>query len=132
MEIIGIGIDITECERIGRMLSNHGDHFLDHVFTDREREYCNVRKRSEEHFTGRWAAKEAVLKALGTGWITGITWRDVEIINEPGGRPIIRLSGGAKAIAEEKGIDEILISISHCRSHAVANATAIGHEKTST
>lgn len=120
----GIGTDIIECERIQRMLDRHGDHFVRRVFTEQEIRYCSDRKSSDQHFAGRWAAKEAILKALGTGWIAGIAWTDVEILNEPGGRPMVRLHGGALKTAEEKGITEILISISHCKSHATAFAVA--------
>lgn len=125
MRIIGIGTDITECARIARMLEKHPEHFTRRVFTEIELDYCARRNNRVEHFTGRWAAKEAVLKALGTGWITGITWRDVEVVNEAGGKPTIRLFGGALAAADRRGIDDVQISISHCPSHAVAFAVAV-------
>ncbi|MDR2706389.1 MAG: holo-ACP synthase [Planctomycetaceae bacterium] len=125
MDIIGIGTDIIECERIDRMIQRHGNHFVDRVFTKQEIHYCTDRKSSDQHFAGRWAAKEAVLKALGTGWISGIAWTDVEVLNENTGKPQIKLHGGAKKIATEKKITEIHISISHCKSHAIAFATAI-------
>ncbi|MDR3197585.1 MAG: holo-ACP synthase [Planctomycetaceae bacterium] len=125
MNIIGIGTDIIECERIERMVLRHGSHFTDRVFTEQEIRYCTDRKSSDQHFAGRWAAKEAVLKALGTGWISGIAWTDVEVINESGGMPRVHLHGGAAQIAGEKQISEIQISISHCKSHAVAFAAAL-------
>ena len=128
MRIIGIGTDITECVRIEKMLQRHGAHFLEHVFTEREISYSSSKKRSSEHFAGRWAAKEAVLKALGTGWIGGITWKDVEVVNEIGGRPRIVLCGGAQATADQLGISEVQISISHCSSHAIAYAVAVGED----
>ena len=78
-----------------------------------------------QHFAGRWAAKEAVLKALGTGWRRGISWRDIEIRNAPGGRPQTLLQGGALDVAERLGIECVLVSISHCRSHATAYAVAL-------
>ena len=124
MRIVGIGTDITECARIEKMIQRHEAHFLEHVFTEREIRYSSSKKRATEHFAGRWAAKEAVLKALGTGWIGGITWKDVEVVNEIGGRPKIVLHAGAQNIAEQLGITEILISISHCSSHAIAYAVA--------
>ena len=109
------------------MLQRHPESFTERVFTDAENAYCSQGKRqSTEHYTGRWAAKEAILKALGTGWSSGITWRDIEILNEPGGKPFVRLTGAAAEIARNKGISEIQISISHCTSHAVAFAVAIG------
>ena len=125
MKIIGIGTDITECNRIENMIDKHRDHFLRHVFTEQEIAYSSTKKRSAEHFAGRWAAKEAMLKAIGTGWISGITWKDVEIRNEPGGKPSIELSGGAKKIADELGVMEIHLSISHCSTHAIAQVIAV-------
>jgi holo-[acyl-carrier protein] synthase len=126
MQIIGIGTDIIECNRIARMLTQHSKRFTDHVYTEAETRYCSGRKIAEQHFAGRWAAKEAVLKALGTGWVAGIAWRDVEVVLQPGGKPIIQLHRGAAAKAAELGITEILISISHCKSHATATAIAVG------
>jgi len=126
MRIIGIGTDIIECDRIGRMLSRHGERFTNHVFTEEEFRYCSGKKIAEQHFAGRWAAKESVLKALGTGWIAGIAWTDVEVVIQPGGKPTIRLHRGAAQKAAEHGIAEVLISISHCKSHATATAIAVG------
>ena len=126
-EIIGIGTDITECLRIAQMIERHGELFIDRVYTSEETRYCRSRKQATQHFTGRWAAKEAVLKALGTGWRRGITWHDVEVCNEPGGRPVIVLRGGAREVARQLGIARVHISISHCRSHAVAFAVAAGN-----
>ena len=116
--IVGIGTDIVEIVRIARMIERHGDLFLNRVFTQEEVRYCQRRKNSYQHYAGRWAAKEAVLKALGTGWRRGISWRDIEVRNEAGGRPIIALYGGARDIFQERGIRELLISISHCRRSA--------------
>ena len=129
MRVIGIGTDITECERIARMLKRHPESFTERVFTDAENAYCSRGKRqSVEHYSGRWAAKEAILKAIGTGWAAGITWRDVEILNEPGGKPFVHLIGTAADIVRAKGITEIQISISHCTCHAVAFAVALGED----
>jgi holo-[acyl-carrier-protein] synthase len=127
--ILGIGTDITECERIARMLERHPETFAERVFTDAENAYCSRGNRqSTEHYTGRWAAKEAILKALGTGWSGKIAWRDIEILNEPGGKPLVTLTGAAAEVARDKGITEIQISISHCVSHAVAFAVAVGED----
>jgi len=126
MQIIGIGTDIIECERIGRMLTQHGERFTSHVYTEEEFRYCTDRKTAEQHFSGRWAAKEAVLKALGTGWTAGIAWTDVEVVIQSSGKPLIRLHKGAAHKAGELGITEVLISISHCKSYATAMAMAIG------
>ena len=127
-DVIGIGTDITECLRIARMIERHGDLFINRVYTPAEIRYCQNRKQTTEHFTGRWAAKEAVLKALGTGWRRGISWRDVEVVNEPGGKPIVSVHGGAKQVVEDLGITRLLISISHCRTHATAYAIATGND----
>lgn len=128
-QIIGIGTDIIECLRIAQMIERHGELFINRVYTTHEIQYCQSRKLATQHYAGRWAAKEAILKALGTGWRRGISWRDVEIRNEPGGRPVVALRGGARDVVEQLGITEMLISISHCRSHATAYALAQGIEK---
>jgi len=124
--IIGIGTDITECLRIARMIERHGELFINRVYTPYEVRYCQSRAQATQHFTGRWAAKEAILKAIGTGWRRGIGWRDVEVRNEPSGKPIVALGGGAKEVVEQLGISDILISISHCHTHATAYAIALG------
>jgi holo-[acyl-carrier protein] synthase len=126
MDIIGIGTDIVECLRIGRMIEQFGELFLNRVYTDREIRYCQERKRATEHFAGRWAAKEAILKCLGTGWSRGISWTDVEIRNDPAGQPHVLMCGAAKDLAQTLHIANILISISHCRAYATAYALAIG------
>lgn len=128
MEILGIGTDIVECPRIGKMIEQHGELFLRRVYTPREIRYCQARKHAIEHFAGRWAAKEAILKAMGTGWIRGIGWTDIEIRNRPSGSPEVLVCGPAKEIARERGIGEILISISHCRTYATAYAMALARK----
>ena len=125
MAIVGIGTDVVECLRIGRMIERHGELFLTRVYTDREIRYCQERKRATEHFAGRWAAKEAVLKCLGTGWRRGISWTDLEIRNDPAGKPHLLLCGAAKEIAQSLRIADILVSISHCRAYAIAYAVAV-------
>jgi holo-[acyl-carrier protein] synthase len=125
MRIHGIGTDIVECLRIAQMIERHGELFIGRVYTAHEIEYCSQRRAATQHYAGRWAAKEAVLKALGTGWIRGISWRDVEVRNETGGKPKIALGGGAREVFEKAGITDLQISISHCRSHATAYAIAV-------
>ncbi len=125
MNVLGVGTDITECLRIAQMIERHGELFVGRVYTQLEIDYCRSRRMATQHFAGRWAAKEAVLKALGTGWRKGISWRDIEIRNGPGGRPQAFLEGGTQEIAEKMGIHCILVSISHCRSHATAYAVAL-------
>ena len=126
MNIIGIGTDIVETLRIAQMIERHGELFLLRVFTPHEVEYCSARKAATQHYAGRWAAKEAVLKALGTGWSRGIAWRDIEVRNEISGKPHIVLDGGALDVSRRLGIAQILISISHCRAYATAYALAVG------
>ncbi len=123
--VLGIGTDIIECARIGQMIEKHGEVFLTRVYTPGEIAYCSQRKASEQHYAGRWAAKEAVLKTLGTGWAHGIQWTNVEVVNQLGGKPNIVLTGKALEISSQQGIQTIMISISHCRYYAVAYATAI-------
>jgi holo-[acyl-carrier protein] synthase len=127
--ILGIGTDIVECLRIAQMIERHGELFINRVYTPLEIRYCQSRKASTQHYAGRWAAKEAILKAIGTGWRKGITWRDVEVRNDPGGRPVVGMRGGARDAVEHLGIRKIMVSISHCRSHATAYAIALGPEQ---
>lgn len=127
MQIVGIGCDIVECLRIARMIERHGELFITRVYTNHEIEYCTARKAATQHYAGRWAAKEAVLKALGTGWQRGISWRDIEIRNQRNGGPTVALRGGARDVFERTGIQRVHVSISHCRSHAVAYAVAEGN-----
>ena len=125
MNVFGIGTDIVECDRIATMIDKHDKLFIDRVYTPTEIEYCSGRKSSVQHFAGRWAAKEAILKSLGTGWAKGISWTDIEVVNEMGGRPKVRIGGGAREICEQKGITDVLISVSHTESYATAYATAL-------
>lgn len=129
-KVIGIGIDIVECDRIATMIEKHGEIFLNRVFTNREIQYCGQNKASTQHYAGRWAAKEAILKAIGTGWAKGIQWIDIEVINEPGGRPVVHLHNAALEIGQSRGISHVLISISHTQQLATAYATAVGSDST--
>jgi len=129
MRVLGVGTDIVECLRIAQMIERHAELFINRVYTPYEIDYCQSRKQSTQHFAGRWAAKEAVLKALGTGWRRGISWRDIDVRNDRGGRPVVAVHGGAREAMEQLGASEILLSISHCRSHATAYALAVGPEQ---
>lgn len=124
--LISIGTDIIECVRIAQMIEKHGELFLQRVFTQREIMYCSSRRSANQHYAGRWAAKEAALKALGTGWAKGIQWTDVEVQNEIGGKPTLILANRASEIAHSLGIERMMISISHCRAYAIAYVTAVG------
>lgn len=126
MNIVGIGTDIVECVRIAQMIEKHGEMFLERVFTPRELRYCQARKQATEHFAGRWAAKEAILKCLGTGWRKGICWTEIEVRNNPQGAPQVFLAGAAKEQSQSLGISHLWLTISHCRAYAVAYALATG------
>ena len=126
MPILGHGIDIVETRRIAELLENHGERFLERCFTPAEREYCyRNTKRHIEHLAGRFAAKEAVLKVLGTGWRGGIAWTDIEVTKESSGQPRIKLTGECQRIATELGIAHWHISISHITTHATASAIGL-------
>ncbi len=123
MPILGHGIDIVETGRIRKLLEQHGQRFLDRVFTSAEQEYCaGNRTRYFEHLAARFAAKEAVLKVLGTGWRGGIAWTDIEVVKEASGQPRIRLTGECERIAREQHITHWHVSLSHIETHATASA----------
>ncbi|MBX3364196.1 MAG: holo-ACP synthase [Phycisphaeraceae bacterium] len=125
MPILGHGIDLVSVSRIGAMIDRHGAHFLGRVFTLAEQSYCERNaKRRLEHYAARFAAKEAVLKALGTGWRDGIAWTDVEVVLEPSGKPTIALTGRASSIALSEGVTTIHLSLSHTGDFATASAIA--------
>ena len=126
MNIIGIGTDIAEIARIERMAEKHEKSFLERVYTPAELAVCRGRKNAGERLAGRWAAKEAVLKALGTGWSSGVEWTNIEILNNELGAPFVTLTGGAADVAESLGIKKMFITISHCDNYAVATALAAG------
>lgn len=128
MNVIGIGTDICDCNRIGEMIRKHGSIFLDRVYTAGEQSYCSRHKACDQHYAGRWAAKESILKALGTGWAKGIRWTDLEVFHLDGGKPQVRLHGAAEIVAEQLGIREMMISISHSSSTAIAFVIAVGGE----
>jgi len=126
MRILGHGVDIIEIDRITRLRERHPERFLDRLFTPSEQAYCLEHKYPDEHFAVRFAAKEAVLKAIGTGWRNGIAWTDIQVVVEPSGRPCVRLEGLALAAAMEVGITQWLLSLSHSKTHAIASAIASG------
>jgi len=129
MPIVGHGVDIIETSRIRAMVEEHGKRFLDRCYTPAEQEYCARNpRRYYEHLAGRFAAKEAVLKVLGTGWRGGIMWTDIEVLSEPSGQPVIRLTGETLRIASRLGVNRWLLSISHIETHAMASAIGIRDE----
>ena len=128
MRIFGIGIDVVEVERIAAAIERHGEPFLTKLFTSNERAYCEVQKKPALHYAARFAAKEAVSKALGTGIGGQAGWLDLEITRDPSGAPKLALSGNAADFAHQNGITEIQISLTHAREYAAANAIAIAGE----
>ena len=118
--IIGMGVDLAEVERIRGAIERYGEPFLRRVYTAAERQYCERFKNKYERFAGRFAAKEAAMKALGTGWRRGVRWVDFEVVREKGGRPTILLDGEARKIAEELGVKRIALSITHTEVQALA------------
>jgi len=118
--IAGVGIDIASVARIRGAIERHGDRFLRKVFRPREIEYCRCRAREFEHLAGRFAAKEAVLKALGTGVADGASLRDVEVVNNDAGKPDVVLHGAAGDLVRARGIARIHLSLSHTDDAAVA------------
>ncbi len=125
--ILGLGTDIIEVVRIGEMIERHGELFLQRVYTEQEIRYCQRRKAAIQHYAGRWAAKEAVMKTLGTGFSKGVGFKDIEVHSHKSGAPYLELHDGAGEIARKLGIDEVLITISHCRAYATATAIALQH-----
>jgi len=125
MSIVAHGIDLVACGRVGEICRRHGDRFLERILTPGEIAYVRRQRRLQQHVAGRFAAKEAILKVLGTGWRTRISWKDMEILNDRLGKPEVRLSGECARIAQNLGIDRVLISISHTGEYALASAIAV-------
>ena len=125
MGIIAHGIDLVDCPRIEQMIERHGERFVKRVFTTAEQAYAEANKNEVEKLAGRFAAKEAVLKLMGTGWRGKIAWTDIEITNNAAGQPEVTLSGEVKRIAKELGIGHISISITHTANFAIASAVAL-------
>jgi len=115
-----MGVDIAEVDRIQAAIERHGEVFLKRIYTAGEREYCEQFKNKHERFAGRFAAKEAAMKALGTGWRRGVRWVDLEVVREKSGRPTLELAGEAGKIAKQLGVKNIVLSITHTKSQALA------------
>jgi holo-[acyl-carrier protein] synthase len=126
MEIVGIGTEIVECLRIGRLIEQHGEDFLRRAFTTQEIRDCQARARCTEHFAARWAAKEAVLKSLGAAFRRGMAWTDIEVCVESApARYRVQLHGAARELARTAGAGGVLLSLAHCRAYATAYALAV-------
>jgi holo-[acyl-carrier protein] synthase len=127
MRILGHGIDLVEVARLRRAIDEHGVRFVDRVFTPSEQSYASANpRRYFEHLAGRFAAKEAVLKALGTGWRGGIAWTDIEVELAASGMPCVKLSGETAEVARRAGIHAWHLSITHIETHAMASAIGTG------
>ena len=125
MEIIAHGIDLVDFKRIEQMLERHEDRFLDRVFTSAEQAYANSNRDSTQTLAGRFAAKEAVLKLMGTGWRGKIAWTDIEVLNNPSGQPQVTVCGEVEKIATRLGVKQISVSITHTANFAIASAVAL-------
>ncbi len=127
MEIVAHGVDLVDIARIEAMLAEHGERFTTRCFTEGEQAYSEAAGRTRaERYAARFACKEAVLKALGTGWREGISWRHIEVRRAPSGQPQVVLSGRCAELADEMGIGHWLVSLSHTRGNAMASVIATG------
>ena len=125
MDILGIGIDAVEICRFRKAAEDRGGRFLEKIFTANELEYAGSKRASFVHMAGKFAAKEAVKKALPDGARIGLNWADIEILNNEDGKPYAVLHGQAKQLAEKFGVSEVLVSISHTKDLAASNAMAV-------
>ena len=119
--IVGTGIDIAEVPRIAESIERFGERFLRRLFTDGEIRYCDSKANRIERYAARFAAKEAAMKALGTGWNRGVRWRDIEVVRQPGGRPTITFRGKAAEFAALLGAKNVALSLSHTPEQAIAS-----------
>jgi holo-[acyl-carrier protein] synthase len=125
MKIVAHGIDLVDRPRIEEMVKRHDERFLNRVFTPKEQAYAEANKDQIEKLAGRFAAKEAILKLMGTGWRGKIAWTDIEVVNSQTGRPEVTLSGEVEKLAKELGIKHISVSITHTANFAIASAVAL-------
>ncbi len=126
MTLLGIGIDMVKVSRMEGILRRWNQHFLDRIFTEAEQAYCLQKKMAHVHFSGRFAVKEALLKALGSGVSQGISWKEIETLPGESGQPRVALSGRVRALADEMGACEIFSSITHDTDYAIAQVLLQG------
>ncbi|HKD01780.1 MAG TPA: holo-[acyl-carrier-protein] synthase [Terriglobales bacterium] len=124
--IVGTGIDMAEVPRIARSIARFGERFLKRVFTEGEIRYCDSKVNRAERYAARFAAKEAAMKALGTGWNHGVRWRDIEVRRQPGGRPTLAFQGKAAEFAARLGTKNIALSLTHTEHQAFAQVILEG------
>ena len=118
--IVGLGLDIAEVGRVKAVMERHSQSFVKRVFTPAEAKYCDGFRNKYERYAGRFAAKEAAMKALGTGWRRGVRWQDIEVIREASGRPTLELRGVAREVALKLGVKRISLTITHTAQQALA------------
>ncbi len=123
---MGIGVDLCEVERMEAAIGRHGERLLARIYTEAERAYCESKPKRMESFAGRFAAKEAAMKAIGTGWRRGVGWREFEVMRTASGQPVIVFHGVAGRIAGELGVRRALVSITHIKSMAMAQVVLEG------
>jgi len=128
MRLIGHGIDLVEVERIRAAIERHGERFLRRIYTAGEQEQAGDGPLRVQFFSGRFAAKEAVMKAIGTGWTRGVAWTDIDVRRLPSGKPEVTLSGKCLEISGGLGVDRWEISITHTAGHAAASVVAFGRD----
>lgn len=128
-DVLGIGVDLVDCDRIERMLTEHGQAFLDRVYTPLEQAYCDRSRNRVERLAARYAAKEAVLKALGTGMREGMSWTEIEVGHDALGAPTVTLAGVVAREASGRGIARLAISLSHAGGLAMAEVIALGGDR---
>jgi len=118
--IVGLGIDIAEVDRVRTAIERHGEAFLKRVFTPEEIDYCKRHRNRFERYAGRFAAKEAAMKALGTGWRNGVRWVDIEVVRLRSGKPTLQLRGAAREFADRLQVKSISLTITHTGNTALA------------
>jgi holo-[acyl-carrier protein] synthase len=125
MEIVGIGTQVMDCARVRGLIDQHGENFLNKVYSDREIAFCNGRKQATEHFTALWSAKEAVFRSLGTTWKRDTNWTDVEVVCATGEPPQVVVTGPTRELMAVRGVNRVMLSMAHCRTFATATAIAL-------
>jgi holo-[acyl-carrier protein] synthase len=125
MDIVGIGSQIVDCTRVRKLIDRHGEVFLTQVFTEAEIRYCNSRTHVTENYTAIWAAKEAVLRSLGTKWQRGRSWTDIEIRCERGRAAVVSVAGATASLMKRQGAAQFLLTMAHCRTFATATCLAV-------
>ncbi len=129
--VVGIGCEIVECLRIAQMLDRHGELFIHRVYTAAEVTYCNSRNLATQHFAAHWAGKEAVLKALGLGFRPGVRFREIELVTTLDGVTTAQTSGAVLEHMRSLGVERLLVTLAHCRTHATAYVLAMGGDRLS-